>query len=474
MKRIVNIWTSLDWFTVIIYLLLVFMGWINIYAAVYNEEHHSMLDITQRYGKQMIWISAAIILATAVLSIDGNFYSFFAYFIYGLTIFLLIAVLIFGKEVNGARSWFALGSFHFQPSEFAKMATGLALARFMSSYNFKLHTIKSLLIILFIVFSPALLIILQPDMGSAIVYTAFLLVLYREGLSSAVLYFGILVAILFFAALVLDKIIIIVSLVALALLIFLIITRRIKETLIAGIIMAVISAGFFLLNRSAELGFTNYYIAIASILISGTLFATIALTKKIERVFLVLIFLIGSIAFTYSVDYVFRNLLKEHQQRRMNVLLGIESDPLGIGYNINQSKIAIGSGGLTGKGFLNGTQTKFDFVPEQSTDFIFCTVGEEWGFVGTSITLLLFLTLFLRLIYLAERQRSVFSRIYGYSVISILFFHVMVNVGMTVGLLPVIGIPLPFFSYGGSSLWSFTLLLFIFLRLDASRRELLR
>ncbi len=472
--RRTNILLSTDWITVGLYLLLLILGWLNIYAAVYSEEHRSILDLSQRYGKQLVWMGAAVILAITVFLIDSKFYSFFAYILYGVLILLLIAVLLFGKEIHGARSWFQFGSFHLQPAEFAKITTCLALARYLSSYNLKIKSFKTSIWILAIIFVPALLIAVQPDMGSAMVFVALILVAFREGFSVLVLLVGIILTGLFFLALLMHQFFIILILTGLALLAFWILSRSLKKTFAGGVILALISGALYLLAELDLLELNRYYIILLALVIALPVFLVHAYRKRLRYLYMILLFLAGSIAFTFSVDYVFQNVLKEHQQHRVNILLGIESDPLGIGYNVAQSKIAIGSGGFAGKGFLQGTQTKFDFVPEQSTDFIFCTVGEEWGFLGTSTVILLFLFLLLRLILLAERQRSDFSRIYGYGVVSILFFHFAVNVGMTIGLLPVIGIPLPFFSYGGSSLWAFTILLFIFLRLDASRMELLR
>ena len=463
-----------DWVSIILFLVLALLGWINIYAAVYSDEHHSIFDLSQRYGKQMIWIIAAIVLAITVFLIDLKFYSFFAYFLYGFALLLLVAVMFFGKEIHGARSWFQFGSFHLQPSEFAKITTCLALAKFLSSYNLKIKSFKTSIWILGIIFLPTLLIAIQPDAGSAMVFVALILVAYREGFSGLILMIGIILAVLFFLSLLIDQFQIIMILTGLAILTFWILSRSLKKTLVGSLSIILPTVLLFVLIDREILDLNRYYIILLSLFATLPVFFVYAYRKRMQFVYLIISLLFGSIAFTFSVDYVFQNVLKEHQQQRVNILLGIESDPLGIGYNVAQSKIAIGSGGLTGKGFLQGTQTKFDFVPEQSTDFIFCTVGEEWGFVGTSVVVILFILLLVRLIMLAERQRSDFSRIYGYGVVSIIFFHFAVNVGMTIGLLPVIGIPLPFFSYGGSSLWAFTILLFIFLRLDASRMELLR
>ena len=456
------------------YVLLVFLGWVNIYAAVYNEDHQSIFDVTQRYGKQLMWIGAAFFLAVVILIIEGKFFSAFAYPTYLTMIFLLIAVLMFGREVNGARSWFQLGPVRFQPAEFAKFATCLAISRYISQFNFKIHKFKSLIISGIILFTPAVLIILQRDAGSALVYTVFILVLYREGLSGIVLFLGFLAILLFVFTLVMAKLYTLIFIVGGAFLCLKIMGVSWKQVLFG---LVTLSIGFGLILGGSvllKMEISHYTILLISIALNAIPFLYYIYKDRFKNAIWVFAIAIGSIFFTFSVSYLFENVLESHQQERINDLLGIESDPSGAGYNVAQSKIAIGSGGFAGKGFLNGTQTKFKFVPEQSTDFIFCTVGEEWGFIGSSVVLLLLLLLIIRLLFLAERQRSPFSRIYGYGVACILFFHLAINVGMTIGLAPVIGIPLPFFSYGGSSLWSFTILLFIFLRLDANRLELLR
>ena len=454
-------------------MILVLLGWINIYAAVYDEKHNSILDLSQRYGKQLIWVGCAFVLAFLIYLIDTNFFSFFTWPVYGIMLVFLISVLIFGKETNGQRAWFEIGSFRLQPSEFMKFATNLALAKFLSSYNFKIKSLRNILIIGVIIFLPCGLILLQNDTGSALVYLAFVFLLYREGLTPYVLFFALITIILFLAAMLVDKILIAQVLLIVAPVIFFLLNPRLKYVGIGiGIFLGFLGI-LYGINAFLDYKYSLYYVLFAALILSTVLILILINKKKIAHASIILIFLIGSLSFTYTVNYIFNNVMEPHQQERINELLGITSDPLGAGYNVNQSKIAIGSGGLTGKGFLQGTQTKYNFVPEQSTDFIFCTVGEEQGFIGTLTILTLFTILLLRLIFLAERQRSVFSRIYGYGVVSILFFHIVVNIGMTIGLAPVIGIPLPFFSYGGSSLWSFTILLFIFIRLDSNRYELL-
>ncbi|RZT97258.1 rod shape determining protein RodA [Ancylomarina subtilis] len=460
--------------TIMLYAILVFLGWINIYAAVYNEDHQSIFDATQRYGKQLMWIGAAIFIAIIVLTIESKFYSAFAYPTLIVMVLLLLAVLTFGVKVNGARSWFQLGSIRFQPAEFAKFATNLAIARYLSQYNFKIHHFKSLAITGLILFTPAVLILMQNDTGSALVYSVFILVLYREGLSGFVLFLALLAAIFFVFTLIYSSFSVSILILLIAAISLKTIGIQTKQIAIAIAMLAGSFGTLWLINKGTDLQLGNFLLVVISVLINTVPFLIYTYRQKIKKAALVLLLVIGSLLYTFSVSYIFDSVLESHQQQRINELLGIKSDPYGTGYNVNQSKIAIGSGGFSGKGFLNGTQTKFNFVPEQSTDFIFCTVGEEWGFLGSALVLILHLSLILRLVYLSERQRSSFSRIYGYGVAAILFFHIAVNVGMTIGLAPVIGIPLPFFSYGGSSLWSFTILLFIFLRLDANRLELLR
>lgn len=466
-----NVWANIDWITVSIYLAMMFIGWINIYAAVYNEEHKSIFDFSQVYGKQLIWIFAAIFIAILMINTDSKFFVTFSFPIYLIFMLILLSVLVIGSEVKGARSWIQIGNFSLQPSEFMKMATSLAIARYISSYNFKMHNFKSLLVLAGIIFLPVALIFLQNDTGSAIVFGVFLLVLYREGLNGIVLFFTFLIALVFILTMVVDAYITIWILTLVSFLVYYLLHRKAKRTLIAMGIFSAIYMIFWLINYLLQATIDPLFFILTAAMISAGLFYIYSLVLRKKNLVILIGIYLGSIFFSVSVDYVFENIMEQHQRDRINELLGIQSDLLGAGYNVNQSKIAIGSGGFFGKGFLQGTQTKFDFVPEQSTDFIFCTVGEEWGFLGTTMVIGLFMGLLLRIIYLAERNRSKFSRVYGYCVATILFFHFAVNIGMTIGLAPVIGIPLPFFSYGGSSLWSFTLLLFVFVRLDASRFE---
>jgi rod shape determining protein RodA len=413
-----GIFRHIDRTLVLLYLTLVLMGWVSIYAAVYNDAHASIFDLSQSYGKQLLWIVTSLAIALMVILTDAKFFNAFAYPIYIGTILLLVFVLIAGTEIAGSKSWFDIGGFRLQPAEFAKFATNLALAHYLSALDFDSRKRKSQIIPLLILAIPALLILLQNDTGSAIVYASLALVLYRQGMPGSILLLGVAVAILSIMALLFNQYIIIA-------------------------VIAVLLLGFVFFIR-----------------------------RTLRNILTVIGIFIAASLFVLSVNFAFENVLELHQKTRINVLLGKQIDLKGAGYNVNQSKIAIGSGGFWGKGFLNGTQTKFNFVPEQSTDFIFCTVGEEWGFVGSTIVIMLFMALIVRVVMMAERQRSDFSRIYGYGVASILFFHFFVNIGMTIGLMPVIGIPLPFFSYGGSSLWAFTILLFIFIKQDSNRLQL--
>lgn len=415
--------SEVDWPAVFIYIFLVFWGWMNIYAAVYDAElDQSIFDITLNSGKQLMWIGTAIFLIFFIMLVDTRFWETFAYFIYGGIMLLLVGVLVFGKVVAGSKSWIEIGSFAIQPSEFAKFSTALAVAAYLSSPNIKMDNLKNLATVGAIILLPAGLILLQNDTGSTLVFSSFVLVLYREGMNPTILVIGFVCVALFILALLVDKFILFV---------------------ILGVIT----------------------------------FFVITFNKSIRRKFsyIVLVAFIGLAmgGFVYGVDFFVNKVLQPHQQNRIKALVNPDADPLGFGWNVTQSKIAIGSGGFIGKGFLEGTQTKFDFVPEQHTDFIFCTIGEEWGWLGALFLIGGFVMLFVRIVYLAEKQRSKFARIYGYCVLGVMIFHFSINIGMTIGLFPVIGIPLPFFSYGGSSLWSFTILLFIFLNLDANRKQFL-
>ena len=452
---------------------MVVMGWLNIYAAVYNEEHTAILDLSQRYGKQFVWILATIVLAIFIVIIDNRFYFFFGYFIYGGGILLLLLVLILGKEINGAKSWFEFGSFTLQPSEFAKAGTALALARYLNSRGQELTRLKTLLPACAIILIPALLTAIQPDMGSMVIFLSFFIVLFREGLSPYIFISGLLMVLLFFITLLFNNLYISLALIIIAFLLTWFATRKWKVCFSGLAILIFITGTLYLLDHYWLKRLGPGIVIMIGLILSGISYAWYIYRQKSIAVLIMYLFLLGSILFVNTVDYTFNKMLKPHIKERISIMLGLKSDPHGTGYNVNQSIISIGSGGFTGKGYLQGTQTKFKFVPAQSTDFIFCTVGEEWGFLGSAVVIGLYTFLLLRLVYLAERQRSIFSRIYGYGVISILLMHFFINIGMSLGLVPVIGIPLPFFSYGGSSLWGFTILLFIFLRLDASRTEYL-
>jgi rod shape determining protein RodA len=464
---------SVDKISLLIFILLVILGWLNIYAAVYNEEHKEIFDFSQRYGKQFLWIIATFVVAVFVLIIDSRFYFFFGYVVYGLVLFLLLMVLVAGTEINGAKSWFEFGPISFQPSEFAKAATALALAKYLNSRGQDLTKPRILIPAVAIILLPAFFTSLQPDMGSVVIYFSLFIVLFREGLSPYLFVTGILAIVLFFLTLLFNNLYLELALVALAFLLYWIATRN-SRILIAGfLMMAIITGSVYLADTYIikRLGLEG--VLLTGILLSGAAFSWYIYRQKAVVVLVLWLFLAGSVIFVNSVDYAFNKLLEPHQRERVEILLGFKSDPYGKGYNVNQSVISIGSGGFAGKGYLQGTQTKFKFVPAQSTDFIFCTVGEEWGFLGSVFVIGLYLALIYRIIFLSEKQKSSFSRIYGYGVASVFLVHVFINIGMAIGLLPVIGIPLPFFSYGGSSLWGFTILLFVFLRLDASRTEYL-
>ena len=462
---------NLDWITVLLFIALVTIGWISIFSSVYDPQYPSILDFDQRYGKQFLWICAAVIIAVILMLIDTRFYEFFSYGFYAFMILLLLLVLIVGKEVNSSKSWFAIGSLHIQPSEFAKPAVALALAKFLSAFNLNIKNTSNQLKAGLIIFLPIVLILLQPDAGSAMIFFAFLLTLYREGFSWIILITALGLVLIFFLVLMLPEFLLLVIVLSAGYFSFWVISRNNKGTLISVITFIILFGIIFGISEISGLKFSLYKTGLLTLIPSILIYGILIMKYRIRKGFYILAGICLTVLYSFTVDYSFDNILSEYHRHRVDIMLGIKTDPYGAGYNVNQSKIAIGSGGFLGKGFLHGTQTKLNFVPEQSTDFIFCTVGEEWGFVGSVIVVLLFSFLLLRLIELAERQRSVFSRVYGYGVISILFFHYIINISMTIGLFPVIGIPLPFLSYGGSSLWSFTILLFIFLRLDASRKE---
>jgi rod shape determining protein RodA len=471
--RNLNIWKRLDKPVILIFFLLVVIGWFNIYAAVYNEEHTRIIDLSQRYGKQFIWILATFVIAVFVVVIDSRFYTFFAWFVYGFVILLLMLVLVLGKEINGARSWFQIGPLSLQPSEFAKAGTALALASYLNSRKLDLNRFRAFVISTGIIILPAILVAIQPDMGSALVYFSLFIVLFREGMSPYIFISGFIMLILFFFTILFNNLYLTVALIGIAFILAWLASRK-WTIVLAGLgIFIASSAVVYLFNRIIAKSLEDDQILFIALVLSGLAYGIYFFNKKAVSVMVIYIFLLGSLVFVNSVDFAFTRILKPHQKERVEIMLGIKSDPHGTGYNVNQSIISIGSGGFAGKGYLKGTQTKFKFVPAQSTDFIFCTIGEEWGFLGSFFIISLYVVLLFRLIILAEKQRSMFSKVYGYAVASVLFVHFFINIGMAIGIVPVIGIPLPFLSYGGSSLWGFTILLFIFLRLDASRAEYL-
>lgn len=407
----------MDWITILVWFVLCLIGWFNIYAAVYDPENPEIFNMATNYGKQSVFIASAAVLGITILIIDAKFFASMAPVIYFITLILLVVVLFVGRNVGGNQAWIEMGGFRLQPSEFAKLATCLLVAWYLSEQSNKSPTLKTLLLGSLIVAVPVFLVLLQPDMGSALAFSSLIFVFYREGYISSTF----------------------MLLVGLAILLFVLALLYNEWWIVMG--LALIAGAFIYMNR-----------------------------KKQKLIFPVLLLFLASSAYIFVVEFAYNNLLRPHQRSRVEVILGRVDDPRGEGYNLNQSMIAIGSGQLWGKGYLQGTQTKYNFVPEQSTDFIFCTIGEEWGFVGSVVVIGIYLFLLLRIINIAERQRTAFARIYAYGVASILFFHFAINIGMTIGIVPVIGIPLPFISYGGSSLWSFSILLFILLKFDANRK----
>lgn len=422
MKREDSISANLDWTTIGLYAALVVLGWLNIYAVGYDENvGHSIFSMSLNSGRQLLFMAASLIIILAIVILDMRFYDAFAYVIYGLIMLTLVAIPFIGKEVGGNKAWIGIGSFGGQPSEFAKFATALAVAKFIGSVGFKMDNFRNQAMLFGLIGLPMVLILLQKDTGTALVFGCFMVVFFREGMSPFLMIVGFCAAAIFILTLLVPN----------------------QWYLHGGILVILVLL----------IGFGK---------------------KKFKRIALLTMGALFVMGVIESVDYVITDVLKPHQQNRIKALINPDADPLGYGWNVTQSKIAIGSGGWSGKGFLQGTQTKFDFVPEQSTDFIFCTIGEEEGWLGSLVVVVLFVGLLLRIVYLGERQKSRFARVYAYGVASIFFFHFAVNIGMTIGLFPVIGIPLPFFSYGGSSLWGFTVLLFILLKIDAHRGQLLQ
>ena len=471
---------SLDWWTVAIYIALLIFGWVSVCGASYTYGDTDIFSLSTRSGMQIVWIGTSLFLGLVLLLLDDRFYDTFSYVIYGILLLLLFLTIFNPHEIKGSRSWLVLGPLRLQPAEFAKFATALAIAKLMGSYGFNIHRWKDFAAACGVVLLPMLFIVAQKETGSALVYLSFFLMFYREGMPGSILFTGVAMIVYFVVGIKFESVSLLHTPTSLGVFIVILLIQTFSSVMVNVYcrnkkLMYYMLGGSFggtLLALLFSLYVLPFNIVWVQLIITAVIIVYLLvewLRTRFSNYFFILAFTIGSIAFFYSADYVLNNVLEPHQRVRINVLLGLDDDLSGAGYNVHQREIAIGSGGLQGKGFLNGTQTKLKFVPEQDTDFIFCTVGEEEGFLGSAGVLLLFLLLILRLIHLAERQPFAFGRIYGYCVLSIFLFHVFINVGMVLGLTPVIGIPLPFFSYGGSSLWGFTLLLFIFLRIDAGR-----
>ena len=471
---------SLDWWTVGIYIALLVFGWVSVCGASYTYGDTDIFSLSTRSGMQIVWIGTSLFLGLVLLLLDDRFYDTFSCVIYAILLLLLFLTIFNPHEIKGSRSWLVLGPLRLQPAEFAKFATALAVAKLMGSYGFNIHHWKDFVAACGVVLLPMLFIVAQKETGSALVYLSFFLMFYREGMPGSILFTGVAMVVYFVVGIKFEGVSLLQTPTSLGVFVVILLIQTFTSVMVNVYcrnkkLMWYMLGGSFGATLLALL-FSLYVIPfniiwvqlLVTVIIVGYLLVE-WLRTRLSNYFFILAFAIGSIAFFYSADYVLNNVLEPHQRVRINVLLGLDDDLSGAGYNVHQSEIAIGSGGLRGKGFLNGTQTKLKFVPEQDTDFIFCTVGEEEGFFGSAGVLILFLLLILRLIHLAERQPFAFGRIYGYCVLSIFLFHVFINVGMVLGLTPVIGIPLPFFSYGGSSLWGFTFLLFIFLRIDAGR-----
>lgn len=482
MPRKQSITNIVDWKTIVIYIILVIMGWFSVYAASYSFETDAILDFSQRAGKQLIWIGFAGVIAVSILLINSRMYETFAYVFYGFMLVMLIATRFLAPDIKGSHSWLVLGPISIQPAELAKFVTALALAKYMSRYDFKLRGIKSYIPVCAIILLPMALIILQNETGSALVLVSLFLVLYRKGMPGVFLYLGLCAVVMFILVLkyvnvyvqpgnagqlglLLSYVFIFVSTVA-----FVWIYHRDVESAFMCVKVGLgVFAVAWIVNRFIVIDYVWFCYALLGFVVVYTTYR--AFSQRMYKYLLIGLFVLLSIGFCFSAGYMFDNVLQPHQQSRINVLLGTEEDLSGSGYNVNQSMIAIGSGGFLGKGFLHGTQTKLNYVPEQDTDFIFCTIGEETGFLGSFVVMALYLALMIRVINIAERQTETFNQVYAYCVASLFFFHFTINIGMVIGLMPVIGIPLPFFSYGGSSLWGFTILLFVLLKLDSKRLE---
>jgi rod shape determining protein RodA len=479
-QRQPSVLRSLDWWTIGIYMALLVLGWMSVCGASYTFGETDIFSLSTRSGMQIVWIGTSLVLGFVLLMLDDRFYDTFAYVIYAVLLLLLFLTIFNPHEIKGSRSWLVLGPLRLQPAEFAKFATALAVSKLMSTYGFDLRQPKHFAAAAAVILTPMVFIICQRETGSALVYLAFFLMFYREGMPGGVLFTGAAMVVYFVVGIKYEQVFLWDTPTSVGKFIVLLLVQLFASGMVyvyarnrlQALRLSAFCVGVTLLILLFSEFVIPFDIVWVQLIVCAVLIGFLVyegLTTRIIHYLLIALFSIGSIIFFYSADYVLNDVLEPHQRVRINVLLGLDDDLAGAGYNVHQSEIAIGSGGLGGKGFLNGTQTKLKFVPEQDTDFIFCTVGEEEGFVGSAGVLLLFLALILRLIHLAERQPFKFGRVYGYSVASIFLFHVFINVGMVLGLTPVIGIPLPFFSYGGSSLWGFTILLFIFLRIDAGR-----
>lgn len=475
-----NNWTRVDWITVLLYLVMIIAGWLTICGASYEFDMAKLFDPSGRPMNQLVWMGISTAVACSILIVERDFYEVFAYLIYGAVILLLVATIFLAPDIKGSHSWLVLGPIRLQPAEFAKFATALAVARLMGTYGFMPMRPKNFMMIVGLIVLPMVCILLQQETGSALVYFAFFLMLYREGMSGYFLLAGVCAVAYFVIGMKYAEVtvlggtnlgILLVSLIILVITTVLVYVEC--KNRMAVRVIAAVSGGVLLIGGVVAYFFPFDLNIVVLSLLGAVVLYLIGLSVKewVWHYALIAVFTICSLGFLFSVNYVFNDILEPHQQVRIKVSLGLKDDPSGAGYNVNQSKIAIGSGGFLGKGFLNGTQTKLKYVPEQDTDFIFCTIGEEEGFVGSAAVLILFGVFILRLVHLAERQDTTFARVYGYSVASIFIFHLAINIGMVLGMTPVIGIPLPFFSYGGSSLLGFTILLFIFLKLDAARRD---
>ena len=478
-----SVFRSIDWWTILIYITLLVFGWISVCGASYTMgDDANIFSLSTRSGMQIVWIGTSLVLGLVLLLLDDQYYEMFAYVLFGFFLLLLFATIFNPHSIKGSRSWLVMGPVRVQPAEFAKFATALALAKFISKYGYDIHNWKDFLKTLAIIFTPMLFIVMQRETGSALVYLSFFLMLYREGMTGSVLFTAVSLVVYFVVGIryadplllgtptPIGKFFVYFLIQVSSAVMIGVYTRQWREAMqVLGVCVGVTVIS--LLFSLCVIPFNMVWIQLSVCILLIVYLLWRMFESRIRNYMWIAVFAMGSIAFFHMADYALNNVLEDHQRTRINVLLGMEEDLKGAGYNVHQSEIAIGSGGLFGKGFLNGTQTKLKYVPEQDTDFIFCTVGEEEGFVGAAGVLVLFLILILRLIHVAERQPTRFGRVYGYCVLSIFLFHVFINVGMVLGLTPVIGIPLPFFSYGGSSLWGFTFLLFIFLRIDAGRNR---